>query len=474
MSERIALRNVPTQRTPLGRGRFGVIRQRLGGLFLAIFFLAPWLTWNGQPALRLDGVQPSIQVIGNSFGPQDFYLLIGVALVVIFTLLAVTVWLGRVWCGYACPQTVWIALFVACERFIEGSPARSFAPGDATSSTRKPRNATTNLQRRRFWRRLLKHGAWLSIALCTALTLSGYCLPIRSLAEAFFTGQASVWTYAWSTFLTLAIYGNAGWLREQVCLHMCPYARLQSVVLDPQTRTVAYNAQRGEPRNGASHSVSHSAALSEALSDTDLSTGDCIACTRCVQVCPTGIDIRDGLQLACIGCAACIDACDAVMDKVQLPRGLIRYASHAELNGQPAAILRWRLAGWAGLAVLAFGVLSWAIATRPLTLVDVSKDRLLYRLTDAGRIENVYRLKITNKDRHAHVYSLNASGLPNLHWQGSQRITVAAQADIDIVAALSVAASDLTEPTARIIFTVQADSNAPAIDTPSRFTGPRP
>jgi len=240
----------------------------------------------------------------------------------------------------------------------------------------------------KFLRKFSKHTLWLLIGFVTGMTFVGYFSPIRELVFDFFTGQADGWSYFWVGFFTLATYGNAGWLREQVCIYMCPYARFQSVMFDKDTLIVSYDPRRGEVRGPRKKGADYKAQ----------GLGDCIDCTMCVQVCPTGIDIRDGLQIECIGCAACIDACDNIMDKMDYPRGLISYTTEHNLSGQKTHKLRPRLIGYALVLLAMMSLLATAFFMRPLVGFDVSKDRVLYRENAEGRIENVYSLKIMNKD----------------------------------------------------------------------------
>ena len=237
----------------------------------------------------------------------------------------------------------------------------------------------------KFARRFAKHSIWLGVSLVTALTFVGYFAPIRELLAELVTFEASGWALFWIAFFTLATYGNAGWLREQVCIHMCPYARFQSVMFDQDTLIVSYDPRRGEARGPRKKTADYKAQ----------GLGDCIDCTLCVQVCPTGIDIRDGLQIECIGCAACIDACDAVMDKMNYPRGLISYTTEHNLSGQQTRLLRPRLIGYAIALLAMLAVFAWAVSNRPLVELDVLKDRVLYRENELGRIENVYTLKLS-------------------------------------------------------------------------------
>jgi cytochrome c oxidase accessory protein FixG len=258
------------------------------------------------------------------------------------------------------------------------------------------------------WRKGAKHVIWLVIALATGVTFVGYFTPIRELVLELPTLQAHGWAYFWSGFFLVFTYLNAGWLREQVCIYMCPYARFQSVMFDADTLIVSYDEARGEPRGSRKKSLSHTEAR-------EAGYGDCIDCDLCVQVCPTGIDIRDGLQYECITCAACIDACDSVMDKMNYPRGLIRYTNENALEDKPSHILRPRLMGYLAALLVMIGVFIWALSDRMPLDFEVERERgQLYQMTRDGRISNVFTLTLRNQDREDHEFRLDVSGLPGL------------------------------------------------------------
>jgi cytochrome c oxidase accessory protein FixG len=272
---------------------------RLGGagfLFL-LFFGTVWLNWDGRQAVLWDLADSKFHIFGATFWPQDFILLSALLIICAFGLFAITVFAGRVWCGYTCPQSTWTWVFMWCEKVTEGERNQRIKLDAAPWGPNK------------LARRAAKHTLWLGVSLLTALTFVGYFTPIRPLTQELFTLQLGGVSLFWILFFTGATYINAGWLREAVCMHMCPYARFQSVMFDRDTLTIAYDPQRGESRGPRKKDANHKAQ----------GLGDCIDCHMCVQVCPTGIDIRDGLQMECIGCAACIDACDSIMDKMSYP-----------------------------------------------------------------------------------------------------------------------------------------------------------
>jgi cytochrome c oxidase accessory protein FixG len=350
-------------------------------------------------------VHRKFYLFGLVFWPQDVIYLTFLLIIAALSLFLFTAVAGRLWCGYACPQTVYTEIFLWIERRIEGD-----------------RNARMRLDAKPFgWEKLLrkgaKHGIWIALALWTGFTFVGYVTPIRELGPAVLSLSTGPWETFWILFYGFATYGNAGWMREQVCKYMCPYARFQSAMFDKDTLIITYDQKRGEPR-GKARSASPSTPL-----------GDCVDCGICVQACPTGIDIRDGLQYECIGCAACIDGCDQVMDKVGRPRGLIRYSTTHAMEGRPTRLLRPRVLVYSailGALMLAVAASLWV---RVPLKVNVIRDRAaIAREVEGGFIENVYRLQIMNTAEQARSYSVGVSGLPTLELSGVSTIEVDAAA----------------------------------------------
>ena len=370
------------------RGRLRNLRLLFGGALLVLFFATAWLQWNGRQAVLWDLSARQFHVFGSTFWPQDFILLSALLIVAAFGLFFITVLAGRVWCGYACPQSTWTWIFMWAEKVTEGDRSQRIRLDAAPWSPGK------------LLRRAAKHALWLAISLLTAVAFVGYFTPIRELASGLLSLAPEPAPAIWVALFTAATYLNAGWLREQVCLHMCPYSRFQGVMFDRDTLNVSYDAARGESRGPRSRHDDPRA----------LGLGDCVDCTLCVQVCPTGIDIRDGLQLDCIGCGACVDACDQVMERLDYPRGLIRYASERSLAGGTTRLLRPRLVGY-GVALLAMlGAMLWAFEARSLVSLDVTRDRTLYRENSAGQIENMYSLKVINKSQQPRHYRVQVHG----------------------------------------------------------------
>lgn len=370
-------------------GRFARLRILAVGILLGTYYGLPWLRFHDRQAVLFDLGSRKFYLFGLVLWPQDFIFLTWLLVLAGLSLFFFTAVGGRLWCGYACPQTVWTELFVAVERWIEGDRARQMKRDRGPWTTDK------------VLRKSAKQLLWIVLSLWTGLTFVGFFAPIAPLISGAAIGQLSGWALFWTVFYGFATYGNAGFLREQVCKYMCPYARFQSAMFDRSTLVITYDGVRGEPRG----------AHARGIDPRTIGQGDCIDCTLCVQVCPTGIDIRHGLQYECIACAACIDACDGVMDRVGRPRGLIRYSSLAALEGASTRLLRPRVVVYGLLlSVIAIGGLV-ALLRRPEVGLDVLRDRnVLYRET-AGGIENVYNLKVLNKDERPHRFRIFVDGL---------------------------------------------------------------
>ncbi|HEX2493050.1 MAG TPA: cytochrome c oxidase accessory protein CcoG [Steroidobacter sp.] len=380
-------------------GRFNKLRTIAVIALLGLFYGLPWVRWDGRQAVLFDLPARKFYVFGLTFFPQDFFLLTWLLIIAALSLFFFTALAGRLWCGYACPQTVWTEIFVWMERWTEGNRQQRI------KLDRSAWNANKIL------RKTAKQILWIAFALFTGHAFVGYFSDIHTLTHNAFTASLGGWEAFWVLFYGFATYGNAGHMREQVCKYMCPYARFQAAMFDKHSLIITYDATRGEPRGARGRSVD----------PRKRGLGDCIDCTLCVQACPTGIDIREGLQLECIACAACIDACDAVMDKMTYPRGLIRYSTQAAMEGQRTKALRPRTLIYGGLLlalIVAFGA---AVANRTLIELDVIRDRnALYRQVDVAQIENVYTLRFINKDSRAHEMLLEVRGLPHAAIEGDR------------------------------------------------------
>ena len=381
-------------------------RRFFGLLFLSIFAILPWLQFNGQQAILLDIGSQRFNIFALTLWPQDLTLLAWIFIVAAFALFFITTFAGRVWCGFMCPQTTWTYIYVWFEEKIEGSRHQRI----------KLDERKMNLDK--FWRKTLKHVAWIAVALLTSLTFVGYFTPIDQLFIDFFSFSSGFWSTSCVLFFTFCTYGNAGWMREIMCTHICPYARFQSAMFDKDTFTVAYNAKRGEHRGPRARKNTQQQNQEQGL-------GDCIDCNLCVQVCPTGIDIRNGLQYECINCGACVDACNGVMEKMNYPKGLISFTSETELAGGTTKIFRPKLIGYAVVLLLMSGLLVAEIMTRVPLEVDIIRDRnSLYRETNDGLIKNVYTLKVLNKSQQNQTYLISIVGFEGAKFIGDNIVNV--------------------------------------------------
>jgi cytochrome c oxidase accessory protein FixG len=370
-------------------GRFARLRNLAMYGLLGLYYLLPWLEIGGHQSVLFDLPARKFYIFGLTFWPQDFIYLALLLVSAGLALFFFTALSGRLWCGYACPQTVWTEAFLLLERWVEGSRQQRIKLDAAPWSLHK------------FARKAVKQFLWIGFALWTGFTFVGYFTPIPELGMNVLALSLGPWETFWSLFYGFATYGNAGYLREQVCKYMCPYARFQSAMFDRNTLIISYDPGRGEPRGGRRKSADRAV----------LGLGDCIDCTLCVQVCPTGIDIRDGLQHECIACAACVDICDEVMDKMNYPRGLIRYTTENALQGRAGRILRPRVFVYGALLLALVGGTLWSMTHRTPLRADLIRDRnALYRELPDGLIENVYTMKITNMDDSAHRYVLRVPG----------------------------------------------------------------
>ncbi|MGV0961379.1 MAG: cytochrome c oxidase accessory protein CcoG [Limnohabitans sp.] len=361
-----------------------------------VFYGLPWIEWGQRQAVLFDLGARRFYIFGFVLYPQDFIYLTAILVISAFSLFLFTAVAGRLWCGYACPQTVYSEIFMWVERKVEGDrTARMRLDGEKMSLEK-------------LFKKIYKHIVWLAIAMWTGFTFVGYFTPIKDLGMEFFLGNMSSWEVFWVFFYAFATYGNAGFMREQVCKYMCPYARFQSAMFDKDTLIVTYDAERGEPRGARSKKADPAA----------LGLGSCVDCSLCVQVCPTGIDIRKGLQYECIGCGACADVCDTVMDKVGYPRGLVKYSTeHAMKNKWTKEqtlrhVFRPRVILYVAILALVVVALLTSLGLRKPFKVDVVRDRAsLARIVAGGKIENVYRLQIMNAAEKTMQYHLSVQGL---------------------------------------------------------------
>jgi cytochrome c oxidase accessory protein FixG len=422
-------------------GWFAAWRWALVWATQLVFYGSAWLQWNDRQAVLFDIAHRKFYIFGLVFWPQDIIYLTVLLIVSALGLFLFTAVAGRLWCGYACPQTVYTEIFMWVEERIEGSRAA------------RMRLDQSPLTARKLGLKSAKHAVWLAIALWTGFTFVGYFTPIRELWAEVATFSAGPWETFWILFYGFATYGNAGWMREQVCKYMCPYARFQSAMFDRDTLVITYDRGRGEPRGGRSRTADRAA----------LGLGDCVDCDICVQVCPTGIDIRNGLQYECIGCAACIDGCDQVMDKMGYPRGLIRYstehavAQHLTRPQTLARLFRPRVLVYASILAAIVVAAAASLWLRVPLKVDVIRDRAaISREVEGGLVENVYRLQIMNTAEAERRFEVRAEGLPGIHVASEASIAVEAAASRMVPIRVRVPPGEARPGTHPIEFVVSA------------------
>jgi cytochrome c oxidase accessory protein FixG len=437
------------------KGFFKNLRIISGTFMLVMFFAFSWIQWDGRQAVLFDLPNRQFHVFGLTFWPQDFMLLSWLLIILAFVLFFVTVFAGRLWCGYSCPQFVWTWLFIWAERVTEGDRNHRMKLDKAPFSFSK-------LQKKTF-----KHILWTIIAVASAVAFVGYFSPIRELIPNLLSWNLGPWETWWIGFIAVATYANAGWLREQVCIYMCPYARFQSVMFDEDTLIISYDEKRGEPRGKRKKNADPST----------LNLGACIDCDNCVHVCPVGIDIRDGLQYECVACGACVDACDDIMDRMGYPRGLVRYTTEHELEGKKTHIFRPRLMGYLAVLLVMCGAFVYTLTTRVPVELELIRDRgQLYVESSNNRIENIYTLKLANKEQIGHEYALTATGPSGIDIEliAPETINVAAGELAEVLIRCSVDKDQLPKGSFDLKISATAvDGSNIEITKENRFIGPQ-
>jgi cytochrome c oxidase accessory protein FixG len=434
-------------------GVFATMRVLAVVVLLGLFYGVLWLHWDGQQLLLFDLPARQFHIFGLTLFPQDFFFLSAILIIGALTLFFFTALAGRLWCGYACPQTVWTEAFLWIERKIEGDRRKQMKLDKSPWTGRKLAIKAS------------KHAIWIIFSLWTGFTFVGYFTPVLDLGSRVLSFDLGAWESFWVLFYGFATYGNAGWMREQVCIYMCPYARFQSAMFDNNTLVISYDTERGEQRGARKRSSDYKGA----------GLGDCIDCTMCVQVCPTGIDIRDGLQYQCIACAACVDACDRVMDQMGYEKGLIRYTTESALSGEQPKILRPRVIVYAVVLLGLIAALGYGLATRTPLALDVIRDRnTLFRETNEGLVENVYTLKLINMDDADHRFNVTASGIDGMQLElDADPVPVSAREILSISARVKADPYLLKRASSTITFTLRAEDDASLqVDEEARFLGP--
>ena len=435
-------------------------RWRWGMVFLTqlVFYGLPWLQYGERQAVLLDLAARRFYLFGLVLYPQDFIYLTGLLVVSALSLFLFTAVAGRLWCGFACPQTVYSEIFMWIERRIEGDRSARMRLDGGPLSTAK------------LGKKWAKHAVWMLLSLWTGFTFVSYFTPTYALLQESLDLSFGSWEVFWGLFYSAATYGNAGFMREQVCKYMCPYARFQSAMFDKDTLIVSYDTNRGEPRG----------ARSRKADPATLGLGSCVDCTLCVQVCPTGIDIRQGLQYECINCAACVDVCDGVMDKMGYARGLVRFATQNGIQGGWTA--RQMLRRVLRPRVLVYTVLLWtlilclgvSLAMRTPLKVDVVRDRAaLSRIVAGGQLENVYRLQVMNATESPQRYTLAAHGLAGLAVASDPVVEVGAVQSRWVAVRLHIPYGSATPGSHPVVFDIQTADGQHRVSEKSTFIVPR-
>ena len=422
-------------------GKFALSRWIFVWATQLVFYGLPWVAWNDRQAVLFDLANRKFYIFGLVFWPQDVIYLTVLLIISAYALFLFTAVAGRLWCGYACPQTVYTEIFMWIERVIEGDRMKRMKLDQSALSGRKAALKTA------------KHAIWIGVALWTGFTFVGYFTPITTLAQKVAGFGLGPWETFWILFYGFATYGNAGWMREQVCKYMCPYARFQSVMFDSDTMVISYDSARGEARGARARGADYKAK----------GLGDCVDCGICVQVCPTGIDIRNGLQYECIGCAACIDGCNRVMDKMGYPRGLIRYATESGLKkGYTAAqmirrVFRPRVLIYTAVLWIVILAAGFTLVQRVPIKVDVIRDRVTASRADDPVIENVYRLQVMNTSEQRRAVRIEAAGIEDLEVASEpQPIEIGPASQRAVPVRLSAEREHVRSGSNAIVFTVKS------------------
>jgi cytochrome c oxidase accessory protein FixG len=423
------------------QGVFTNIRWLMVWITQIVFYGVPWLMWGDRQAFLLDISTHRFYIFGLVLYPQDLIYLAVILIISALALFLFTAVAGRLWCGFTCPQSVYTKIFLWIENKVEGDRAARIKLDSSPYNFHK------------LSKKSLKHALWILFSMWTGFTFLGYFTPIRGLFENIALFNLSPWETFWITFYGFATYGNAGFLREQVCKYMCPYARFQSAMFDKDTLIVSYDAERGEPRGSRSRNVE----------SKEKGLGDCIDCSFCVQVCPTGIDIRDGLQYECISCGLCVDACNGVMDKMGYARGLIKFSTqngvsnHWNTKRLLQQVMRPRVLMYSAVLLsicIAFVV---SLVMRSSFNVDVIRDRgVMSRMAPGGFIENVYRLQITNATEQAQTYRISVHGLDGLKIASNNAVIVAPASTRMLPVSLQILDGKATQGTHKIMFDIEA------------------
>ena len=422
-------------------GRYQKIRRVLSFVLIFVFALIPMIEYQGHQAVYFDLQQQKIHLFSFTLFPQDFLIFTLIFILAAFVLFYVTKFYGRVWCGFTCPQTIWMLIFNWVERRVEGTHNQSRALDRQGISTNK------------IVKKALKHFIWGSLSLITSLIFISYFVPAKELYPAFFQAEASSLVVLWVLFFAGCTYINAGWIREKMCQHMCPYARFQSAMFDPSTTLVTYDANRGENRAKRKRSQVKTP-----------EQGDCIDCNLCVQVCPVGIDIRDGLQYECINCGLCADACDMTMKQFNTPTGLIAFKQEVV----PKTNWSRHLVYGSIVGVILLAIYIWANTWQSFE-VNIIRDRQdLYSINQNGHVENHYIFKIRNKTLSANQYEISVNGFEGATIENSRQVEIL-PGELRTISVVVYSIEEVTNFRSDLIFSIQEVNSKNKIDKVSSF-----
>ncbi|EPE37280.1 cytochrome c oxidase accessory protein CcoG [Candidatus Photodesmus anomalopis] len=425
------------------KGTFQRLRRYVACFLLSLFFFLPWFSYNERQAILLDIGNQQVNFFCITIYPQDLKILFFFLLIILFSLFFLTMFVGRIWCGYFCPQTIWSFIYIWFEEKFEGS------------ANKRRKQDSSVLTINIIIRKITKHVFWILIAFLTGLTFLGYFLPIKDLISNFFSFNSSFLVLLFSVLT----YINSAWMRSIICIHVCPYARFQSVIFDKNTLMVAYDVNRGENRGKRSRQVD----------SENLGLGDCINCNLCVQVCPTGIDIRDGLQYECINCGACIDACNKTMSYMGYKPNLISYITKNRLLSLNTKIIKTKLFSCIILLLFMVGLfLLEIINLKPIGLTVLRDRNQLFKSNYLGEIENTYILKIINKTKKSKKYYLDIKGLNNISWYGKRLVQVRPGEVYNVPLSLGIYPDRLNLPVTKIQFIISDDEDF-NVSVESRF-----
>ncbi|GHF78362.1 cytochrome c oxidase accessory protein CcoG [Thalassotalea marina] len=430
------------------KGRFQRMRRNAGWFLMLLFVLIPWIPYHGRQAVLLDFGAQQFHIFSITFFPQDLTALAALFMVGAFALFFITTWLGRIWCGFLCPQTVWMFMYIWVEEKVEGSRNQRIKLDNSPMSWNK------------FKKKATKHSIWLFMSLLTSLTFMSYFIPAKSLYVDLFSLEWSSIVTFWVALFAMCTYGNAGFLREKMCIYMCPYSRFQSAMFDKNTMLIAYDADRGESRGRRKRNDDPKA----------LSLGDCVDCNLCVEVCPAGIDIRNGLQYECISCAACVDACDQTMERFNYNKGLISFTSENALAGNKVSVFRPKILAYASITTVMVCLMAFFVATRVPIEANILRDRtVLYRTNFDGSVENSYQLKLTNKQQFADEYTIRVAGMENASLNLTKPIAAGAHEMVVVPFTITVPEEAISKKISELELIIENKNQEVSVHKPTRF-----